>query len=66
VYGPAVAGGRVYYSTALALQAVDVKRDAPVWAFTAPGNAGLLSTPAVANGLVFIGSYDDGLYAVQA
>ena len=29
-------------------------------------NAELLSTPAVANGLVFIGSYDDALYAVQA
>ena len=31
-----------------------------------PNNAELLSTPAVANGLVFIGCYDDGLYAVQA
>jgi outer membrane protein assembly factor BamB len=66
VYGLTVAGGRVYYTTALALQALDAKSGAPIWAFTAPNNAELLSTPAVANGLVFIGCYDDGLYAVQA
>jgi outer membrane protein assembly factor BamB len=66
VYGLAVAGGRVYYTTALALQALDAKSSAPVWAFTAPNNAELLSTPAVANGLVFIGCYDDGLYAIKA
>jgi outer membrane protein assembly factor BamB len=66
IYGPAVSGGRVYYTTALALQALDAKSGDPVWAFTAPNNAELLATPVVANGLVFIGSYDDGLYAVQA
>jgi outer membrane protein assembly factor BamB len=66
IYGPAVAGGRVYYSTALALQALDAKTGAPVWAFSAPGNSGLLATPVVAGGFVFIGSYDDALYAVQA
>ncbi len=66
VYGLTVAGGRVYYTTALALQALDAKSGAPVWAFTAPNNAELLSTPAVANGLAFIGCYDDGLYAIQA
>jgi outer membrane protein assembly factor BamB len=65
-YGPAVAGGRVYYTTALALQALDAKSGDPVWAFNAPNNAELLATPVVANGLVFIGSYDDALYAVQA
>jgi outer membrane protein assembly factor BamB len=66
VYGPAVAGGRLYYTTALAVQALDAKSGDPVWAFTAPGNSEFLSTPAVANGLVFIGCYDDGLYAIQA
>jgi outer membrane protein assembly factor BamB len=65
-YGPTVAGGRLYYTTALALQALDAKSGDPVWAFTAPGNSELLATPAVANGLVFIGSYDDGLYAIKA
>ena len=66
LYGPAVAGGRLYYTTVLALQALDAKSGDPVWAFTPPNSAELLGTPAVANGLVFIGSYDDGLYAVQA
>jgi outer membrane protein assembly factor BamB len=66
IYGQAVAGGRVYYSTTLALQALDANSGDPVWAFTAPNNAGLLGTPVVANGLVFIGCSDDGLYAVQA
>lgn len=66
VYGLAVAGGRVYYSTALALQALDARSGTPVWAFTAPGDSELLSTPAVASGLVFTGCYDDGLYAIQA
>ena len=66
IFGPAVAGGRVYYTTALALQALDAKSGDPVWAFSVPGNSELLATPAVANGLVFIGSYDDALYAVQA
>jgi outer membrane protein assembly factor BamB len=36
IYGPAVAGGRVYYTTALALQALDAKSGAPVWAFSVP------------------------------
>jgi outer membrane protein assembly factor BamB len=66
IYGQAVAGGRVYYTTTLALQALDATSGDPVWAFSAPNNAGLLGTPVVANGLVFIGSSDDGLYAVQA
>ena len=66
IYGPAVAGGRVYYTTALALQALDAKSGDPVWAFSVPGNSELLATPVIANGFVFIGSYDDALYAVQA
>jgi outer membrane protein assembly factor BamB len=66
LYGPTVAGGRVYYTTALAVQALDAKSGTPVWAFTAPGDAALLSTPAVASGLVFIGCHDDSLYAIQA
>ncbi len=66
IYGQAVTGGRVYYTISLALQALDAKSGDPVWAFTAPNNAALLGTPAVANGLVFIGSYDDGLYAIKA
>jgi outer membrane protein assembly factor BamB len=70
LWGVAAAGGRVYYSTDLAIQALDAKTGAPVWAFTpsgtASGTATLLSTPAVANGMVFVGSSDDSLYAFQA
>jgi eukaryotic-like serine/threonine-protein kinase len=66
IYGPAVSGGRVYYTTTLALQAVDAKSGDPVWAFSAPNNAALFGTPVVAGGLVFVGGFDDGLYAVQA
>jgi outer membrane protein assembly factor BamB len=65
-WGPAVTGGRVYYTTALAVQALDAKSGTPVWAFTAPNNAELLSTPAVASGLVFVGCSNDTLYAIQA
>jgi outer membrane protein assembly factor BamB len=65
--GPAVAGGRVYYSTDLAIQAREAKSGAAIWAFTPASNASsFLGTPAVASGLVFIGCSDDGLYAVQA
>jgi outer membrane protein assembly factor BamB len=66
VYGLAVAGGRVYYTAALALQALDAKSGDPVWAFNAPGNSVLTATPAVADGLVFVGSYNDTLYGVKA
>ena len=65
LYGATVTGGRVYYTTSLALQALDAKSGDPVWAFTAPGNSALLATPVVANGFAFVGSYNDTLYAVQ-
>lgn len=64
------AAGRIYYSTALAIQALDAKTGAPVWAFTPSGTASdsadFLSTPVVANGLVLVGCSDDNLYAIQA
>jgi outer membrane protein assembly factor BamB len=70
LWGVAAAGGRVYYSTDLAVQALDAKTGAPVRAFTpsgtASGTATFLSTPAVAGGMVFVGSSDDSLYAFQA
>lgn len=65
VYGPTVAGGRVYYTTALAIQSLDAKSGAPVWSF-ASGDAEFLTTPAVTNGLVFVGCSDNSLYAIQA
>jgi hypothetical protein len=70
VWGVTAAGGRVYYSTDLAVQALDAKTGAPARAFTpsgtASGTAALLSTPAVASGMVFVGSSDDSLYAFHA
>jgi outer membrane protein assembly factor BamB len=65
LYGPAVAGGRVYYTTALAIQALDAKSGVPVWSF-ASGEAEFLTTPAVGNGLVFVGCSDGSLYAIEA
>ncbi len=66
MYGITVAGGRVYYSTTLAVQALDARSGAPVWAFSTAGNTEFPGAPAVAGGLVFAGGSDDGRYAVQA
>ncbi len=66
LYGVAAAGGRVYYSTVLAVQALDGATGSPVWAFSPGASAEFLCTPAVANGLVFVGCHDDSLYAVKA
>jgi outer membrane protein assembly factor BamB len=70
LWGVTVAGGLVYYSTDLAVQALDAKTGAPVRAFTpsgaASGSAAFLSTPAVAGGKVFVGCNDYSLYAFQA
>jgi len=62
----AVAGGQVYVSTGLALQAYDAKSGDPAWSYTPPNTGGLVSTPAVADGLIFIGSSNDNLYALKA
>jgi outer membrane protein assembly factor BamB len=64
--GPAVAGGQVYVSTGLALQAYGAKSGDPAWSYTPPNTGGLVSTPAVADGLIFIGSSNDNLYALKA
>jgi outer membrane protein assembly factor BamB len=70
LFGVAAVGGRVYYSTDLAVQALDAKTGAPLWAFTpsgtTSGTAAFLSTPTVADGMVFVGCSDDSLYAFQA
>jgi outer membrane protein assembly factor BamB len=61
-----VAGGQVYVSTGLALQAYGAKSGTPAWSYTPPNTGGLVSTPAVADGLIFIGSSNDNLYALRA
>jgi outer membrane protein assembly factor BamB len=60
-----VAGGRVYVSTGLAMQALDAKSGGAIWSYS-PQGGGLVSTPAVADGLVFVGSSSDNLYAIKA
>jgi outer membrane protein assembly factor BamB len=72
--GVTAAGGRVYYSIDLAVQALDAKTGAPAFAFTPSGTASVttsgtatfLFTPAVAGGMVFVGCSDDSLYAFRA
>jgi outer membrane protein assembly factor BamB len=66
LYGMTVVGGRVYYTTSLAMQARDAKTGKAVWASAAPTGKAFMGTPAVANGMVFIGCSDDALYAIKA
>ncbi len=64
--GPAVSGGKLYASTGQALQALDAKTGNAEWSYTPPNIGSFVSTPAVANGLVFVGSTNDNLYAIRA
>lgn len=64
--GPAVAGGKVYISTNLALQELDAKSGDAGWSFSSPAYGAFVSTPAVAGGLVYIGCTDDSIYALRA
>ena len=57
---------RLYVSTGLALQALDAETGSAVWPCTPPNTGALVCTPAVANGLVFVGSTNDNLYAIRA
>jgi outer membrane protein assembly factor BamB len=64
--GPALHRGRLYVSTGLAVQALDARTGNAVWSYTPPNTGAFVSTPAVADGLVFIGSTNDNLYAIRA
>jgi outer membrane protein assembly factor BamB len=64
--GPAVAHGKVYVSTGIAVQELDAKSGDAGWSFSPPGSGAFVSTPAVAGGLVFIGCTDDSIYALRA
>lgn len=63
--GPAVSGGTLYVSTGQGLQALDAKTGDTLWSYTPAPPGALVSTPAVAGGLVFIGSTNDNLYAIR-
>jgi glucose dehydrogenase len=63
--GPAVSGGTLYVSTGQALQALDAKTGDALWSYSPLSAGAFISTPAVANGLVFVGSTNDNLYAIR-
>jgi outer membrane protein assembly factor BamB len=63
--GPAVANGKVYAATSLALQELDAKSGDAGWSYSPPDYGAFVSTPTVAGGLVFVGCTDDSLYAVR-
>jgi outer membrane protein assembly factor BamB len=66
IAGPAVTGGKVYVSTGMALQELDAKSGDAGWSYSSPRYGVFASTPAVADGLVFIGCTDDSIYALRA
>jgi PGF-pre-PGF domain-containing protein len=61
---PTVANGFVFLGSNEFVYALNKKSGDILWAFTA-GNM-VTSTPAVDNGMVFVGSYDRKLYALDA
>jgi outer membrane protein assembly factor BamB len=63
--GVAVANGTVYFSAGQSVQSVDAKTGSAIWSYTPPKSVEFFTTPAVGNGLVFIGANDDSLYAIR-
>ncbi|WP_242156264.1 PQQ-binding-like beta-propeller repeat protein [Aestuariivivens sediminis] len=67
VCAPAIANGRVYVGTKEGenLLALNVSNGSQIWSFSTPG-AILNSSPAVdQNGVIYFGSWDDHVYAVN-
>jgi outer membrane protein assembly factor BamB len=62
--GPAVANGQVYLCTSDSVQSLAAASGEPGWSFTAPGGASFMSTPAVADGIVYVGCQDNNVYAI--
>jgi outer membrane protein assembly factor BamB len=58
---PAVAGGVVYIVGGNDLYALNAHTGALLWSYATGG--GVTSRPAIANGVVYIGSYDNKVYA---
>jgi outer membrane protein assembly factor BamB len=52
-------------ATTHALYALDARTGTKLWSF-ATGNSMIESSPAVANGVVYVGSVDHSLYALDA
>ena len=64
--GPAVAFGVVYFGSYPngKVYAVNAKTGALLWRYATAG--GIVSSPAIANGVVYIGSRDSNVYALNA
>jgi outer membrane protein assembly factor BamB len=64
--GVAAANGMLYFSAGQSVQAVDARTGAALWSYSPPASTEFFTTPAVGNGLVFIGANDENLYAIRA
>jgi outer membrane protein assembly factor BamB len=60
---PALAGSRGYFVNNGTLTAIDLSTNATLWTFT--GDGVLSSAPIVVNGIVYVGSSNGNLYAVD-
>jgi hypothetical protein len=60
---PAIAGGTAFFAHANRLTAVDLGADAEKWTFRAAAN--ITTCPAVLDGMVYFGSDDFNMYAVD-
>jgi outer membrane protein assembly factor BamB len=63
---PAVVGGVVYIATVPKLYALNANSGALRWSFKPPRYTLLASDPGVANGIVYIGTDNEGLFALDA
>ncbi len=59
-----IGSGDPYYGSDGNVYALNASTGAKLWSF--PTAYPVVSSPAVANGVVYIGSYDDNLYALNA
>lgn len=65
---PAIVGNTVYYACRDRLYALDAETGRVIWRYPTdqPLNAQFRSTPAVADGIVYVGATDGNLYALSA
>ncbi|MEZ4905125.1 MAG: PQQ-binding-like beta-propeller repeat protein [Spirosomataceae bacterium] len=64
VSSPTIVNGKVYVGGFTNLYALDAKNGTKIWEFAT--GSGIDSSPAVAEGVVYVGSNDYNLYAVDA
>ncbi len=62
VLSPAVADGKVYFGLNNYIYALNAFNGNPIWSYESEGN--IQSSPAISDGLLFVGSDDGNLYAI--